>query len=293
MSLPDERFAGFRLTRRLHVGVLAEVWRAEALAGPLSGHALILKRALPTTAEDPALRARFQAEVALARRVAHDDVVRFLDAGVHHALPFLVLEAVRGWDGRALRDQTVAVGRGLAATFVAHVGAALARALTEIHRLGYVHQDVTPANVLIGVDGRVRLADVGAALPADGASALALPYQTAAGYAAPERRAGAPPTERSDLWQLGALLFEIRTGRRANSETLGDAAAGVAAASGRPRGPGALARLLGSLAAARPADRPAAAADIVAALERAAGVPEVARSRFAAWCAANLPEPGE
>jgi len=279
-----ERFGDFRLLRRVHVGVMAEAWRADGATGPLAGRALLLKRALPTTAEDPARRARFAAEAALAGRLRGPHLLTALASGEHRGLPWYACAWIRGWTAALVRDHA-ASGRGLPPPLVAALGAGVASGLAALHTLadpagrplGLVHQDVTPGNVLLAAGGAVVLADVGAAVRADRAdepfARLATP-----GYEAPEQLARGALTPRTDLWQLGLLLAELVAGARGG--------AAVAAVQAR-RGP--LLTLVGDLLRPDPERRPPGAAPVAAALAALTDVEGA--HRLARWARANLPPP--
>lgn len=286
---PAERFGPFRLLRRLHVGLLAESWRVETDSGPLAGRPLLLKRALPPTAEEREARWRFAAEAALLVRLAHPHLVRALATGERHGLPFVVCELVEGWTLAAVRDALVDGAPALPAPAIAHVGAGVSSGLAALHGLtddagrplGLAHQDVAPDNVLVGTDGRVVLADLGAAVPAATADAPLGRLFTPA-YAAPEQRAREPVSARTDIWQLGLALAELLTRARG--------AAALASLGGGSGAAGELAALVGALVVDDPAARPGAAAAVAADLARRAEGERGARL-LADWARRHLPGP--
>ncbi len=220
MTYAPEQFGPYCLLRRLRVGQLAEVFLAAR------GEArVVLKRALPTTAENPALREVFLAEGALAVRLHHPHIVRATLRGEHFGLPFLEFEYVHGVDGARLRDAAVGGGLRVPPRLLAHVGLGVARALAYAHELpdergrplGLVHRDVSPQNVLFGYDGTVRLADFGCVrLTRPGrAPTGAGVVKGKLGYLAPEQLGGGPLDARTDLFQLGLVLYELLAGCRA------------------------------------------------------------------------------
>ena len=139
-----------------------------------------------------------------------------------------------------------------------------------------LHRDVKPSNLLVAEDGRVLVADLGSAKRLAEASGVTVTTGTPA-YMAPEQARGAPVDARSDVYSLGAVTYELLSGRQPFD--VADPGAllnrpndsrppALAAAQGVPRN---LDRILASALATRPADRPESAAAFADALEQAAG----------------------
>jgi serine/threonine protein kinase len=184
----------------------------------------------------------------------HPGLVQVYDAGEVDGRPYVVLELVAGAT-LADRLQTGA----LPPPAVAELGMAVADALASVHERGVVHRDVTPANVLCGDDGRVRLADFGITRLVDEGRwtdtsvALGTPA-----YMAPEQVRGLDATPAADVYALGLVLLEALTGRRAYEGTGVETALArlVRSPDARTRVPSAWRSLLGSMTALEPADRP-------------------------------------
>jgi serine/threonine-protein kinase len=213
-------FGRFLLHRRLAIGGMAEVWLAEDRAAP--GHPLALKRLLPTLADDPAFVAMFRDEARIGALLAHPGIVRVREAGQEGASHWLTMDLVAGLDLRALLAHHRREGTHLPVGLCAFVAARAAEALDHAHRatgpdgasLQVVHCDLTPANVLLGPDGRVYLIDFGIARAAFEAHREAAALRGKFGYLAPEQAAGRPADRRADVFSLGAVLHEALTGRR-------------------------------------------------------------------------------
>ncbi len=160
-------------------------------------------------AGDPAFRMRFEREARSAARIDHPAVVDVYDQGVDRDQLFLVMELV---DGGTLRDVLRARGAlGVPAAFAVmeHVLSGLA----EAHRLGMVHRDVKPENVLISEAREAKVADFGLAVAAAqaGASHAGTILGTVA-YLSPEQVTTGAADPRSDVYAAGILLYELLTG---------------------------------------------------------------------------------
>lgn len=145
-------------------------------------------------------------EFFVARRARHPNIVGVLDAGESREWLWMSLELVDGVDLRAAAERP---DFGVEARLDALI--TLGRALAYTHRLGIVHRDVKPANVLVARDGRVRLLDFGIAQLVgkdDRPAALGTPR-----YVAPEVAMAEPSDGRADVFALGVMAFELFTGR--------------------------------------------------------------------------------
>ena len=198
----------YRLEELLGSGGMAEVWRATDSVL----HRAVAVKLLRDTAEDANTRARFRDEARTLARLSHPGLVVLLDAGINAERPFLVLELVTG----QTLDQECA-GRPLEPTRVAEIGRELASALAYAHRAGVVHRDVKPANVLLGHDGRIKLADFGIARLIGETVRHTRTGQAigTAAYLSPEQVRGEDVTGSTDVYSLGLVLLEALTGERA------------------------------------------------------------------------------
>ncbi|NUR83589.1 MAG: serine/threonine protein kinase, partial [Nonomuraea sp.] len=214
----------YRLLRRLGAGGMGQVWLAhdEELSCEVSVKEILPVSGTGDSQDSPAVRiARARAEARHAARLRdHPNVVTVHDVVEYDGLPWIVMEYVQ--DAVDLQAYVERHGR-LSPAGAARVGLGVLAALTAGHRLGIMHRDVKPANVLLAPDplGRVLLTDYGIAVrPASLDTRL-----TRSGvigtlnYLAPERLAGAPPTPGGDLFALGATLYYALEGR---APSLGD-----------------------------------------------------------------------
>jgi tRNA A-37 threonylcarbamoyl transferase component Bud32 len=202
------RIAGrYRLDRLLASGGMAQVW--EATDETLRRRVAV--KILHDHLADPATIARFRAEGVTAARLTHPGVVAIFDTCSHDGLDAIVMEYV---DGPTLRDVLDEQG-ALPPRRVVPIAIDVADALHAAHRLGLVHRDVKPANILMCPDGTVKVTDFGIAkVRDDGSSDLTLPgtFLGTAKYLAPEQVEGAPVDARTDVYSLGVVLYEMLSG---------------------------------------------------------------------------------
>jgi eukaryotic-like serine/threonine-protein kinase len=173
-------------------------------------------------AGDPAFRVRFEREARSAARIDHPAVVDVFDQGSDAGRLFLVMELVEGGTLREVLRARGPLGVPRAVAIMERVLAGLA----EAHRLGLVHRDVKPENVLVSATGEVKVADFGLAVAAAqaGASHAGTILGTVA-YLSPEQVATGAADPRSDVYAAGVLLYELLTGAPPYS---GDTAISVA-----------------------------------------------------------------
>jgi eukaryotic-like serine/threonine-protein kinase len=162
-------------------------------------------------AGDEAFRRRFLREARLAARLSHPNVVSVYDAGEQaDGRPYIVMEYV---DGETLAD--VLSERGpLPADEAAILVAQACRGLAHAHAAGLVHRDMKPQNLLLRRDGTLKVADFGIARAAEGtALTQAGTVLGTAAYLSPEQALGQKATPAADVYSLGAVLYELLTGR--------------------------------------------------------------------------------
>jgi len=193
----------YRIERELGRGGMATVHVAhdEELGRPVA-----LKLLPEHLAGDDAFRARFLREARLAGRLSHPNVVRVYDAGEADGRPFIVMEYVPG--------TSLAQAGRLAPGRVVELGVQACAGLQHAHDAGLVHRDVKPANLLVREDAVLKVADFGIARAAESTRhTQAGTLLGTAAYLAPEQIAGADATPASDVYSLGAVLYELLTGR--------------------------------------------------------------------------------
>lgn len=207
----------YRLLDLVGRGGMGEVWRArdESL-----GRQVAVKCLRPLGQQDDpsftrVLRERFRREARVAAALSHRGVTVVHDFGEDDGVLYLVMELLQGRDlGRLLEDNK---GHPLAVDDVLDIAEQVAAALAYTHRQGIVHRDLKPANIVRLTDGTVKICDFGIARLGHGVGltsrltgtgiALGTPH-----YMSPEQIGGAEVDQRSDLYSLGCVLYEIATG---------------------------------------------------------------------------------
>ena len=205
---PDVIAGRYQLGQILGRGGMGDVRAGTDLA---LGREVAVKFLRNDLAHQPNLRHRFEREARAAARITHPHVVAIYDIGEHEGLPYIVMERL---SGRTLADEMTAgaLAEARACSLVLETLAALDAA----HRLGVIHRDIKPGNILLTPDGHAKVADFGIAKLAEDLehTATGTLFGTA-GYLAPERLAGRPATPASDLYSVGVVLFEALAGRPA------------------------------------------------------------------------------
>ena len=220
MLAPGTEVGRYIIKRKLAEGGMAEIFLASAQGPEGFSKDVVIKVVRSFLANDSQFVQMFIAEARLVSRLNHANVVQIFDFGKHGESFYLAMEYVRGaslWD---LRKRCRENGVPFPPTLAAEVGAQVARGLQYAHalmengqRLGVVHRDVTPHNVLLSFDGAVKLTDFGIA--------KATTTQTAPGmlkgkfaYMSPEQSRGEKVDARTDIFALGIVLWELLTGGR-------------------------------------------------------------------------------
>jgi serine/threonine protein kinase len=197
----------YRVERVLGHGGMALVLlaRDEELDRPVA-----VKLLAENLANDESFRERFLREARVAARLAHPNIVQVFDVGEDDGRPYIVMEYV---DGHTLSDAMRRHGK-FAPEDVVDIALQVCGGLEHAHAAGLVHRDVKPGNLLRRHDGAVKIADFGIARAAEATrmTEIGTVLGTAA-YLSPEQAAGEEVTAAADLYSLGAVLYELLTGR--------------------------------------------------------------------------------
>ena len=277
LEVAGEPLRGYRLLEQVGAGAFGSVHRAFQ---PQVGREVAVKVIRPALANDPEFIRRFEAEAQLVARLEHPHIVPLYDFWREPEGAYLVMRYLRGGSLRERLAQNP-----LAPEEAARLLDQVAPALAAAHRLGVVHRDVKPANVLFDEEGNAYLSDFGIAKYLEvaeegtpGGTPSPLAY-----YLSPEEIRGEPATPRTDIYGLGMVLYEILTGRHPFAETPLEEVtekhlrARVPPIGGfRPDLPGAVDEVIARATAKDPAER-YPQAQVLASAFRAALVPAAAR----------------
>ncbi len=204
----------YRLRRLLGDGSAGEVWEAE---NTLVGRRVAVKILHRELALHPDIRARFMAEARASGRIMHPNVVGVFDLGqAEDGSPFMVMELCDGEMLSTVTEERGAVGAAYAAELVVQV----TKALQAAHAQGIVHRDLKPANIMVVHPSPdqpvVKVLDFGIAVsvhsqglsPGERGRVFGTPA-----YMAPEQAVAGPIDHRADLYAVGAILYELLSGR--------------------------------------------------------------------------------
>lgn len=208
---PGKRIGQFEILAHIGSGAMGHVYRAR---DPRLRRDVAIKVISPHLATDPERVHRFQREARAAGALNHPNVLVVHDTGEHEGAPYLVTEFL---DGVTLRER---IRRGrLPQRLAMDIAVQAARGIAAAHESGIVHRDLKPENVFLAKGGTVKVLDFGIARvtgpdEAQAGSATGGVAGTA-GYMAPEQIRGGTTDHRADIFGLGAILFELVSGRAA------------------------------------------------------------------------------
>ena len=208
METPTNLTERYQLTTHLARGGMADVYQG---TDSLLDRRVAIKILHSQFSLDEAFVKRFRKEAQAAANLTHPNIVGIYDWGQLDSTYFIVMELV---DGRSLREVLKSSGPLLPRRAV-EISSEVAAALSVAHRSGLVHRDVKPGNILLAPDGTVKVTDFGIARAWNDSQELTKTgaVMGTATYFSPEQAQGLPADERSDIYSLGIVLFEMLTGR--------------------------------------------------------------------------------
>ncbi|MGQ0505441.1 MAG: serine/threonine protein kinase, partial [Myxococcaceae bacterium] len=218
-----ERYGSYDLIKRLATGGMAQLYLAREQAENGSEKLVVVKRILSHLAENLDFVRMFLDEARIAARLNHPNIVQIFNLGAQDDSYFLAMEYIHGEDVRRISKTADQKGRALPHALVARIIAEACAGLDYAHKkadaqgrpLNIVHRDVSPQNILVSFDGKVKVVDFGIAKAADQATVtrsgvLKGKYS----YMSPEQAAGRKLDRRSDIFALGVVLWELLTKER-------------------------------------------------------------------------------
>jgi len=219
LGMTSQVVGHYRILEKIGSGGMGEVFRAR---DERLGRDVALKFVNPSCATDPDRLRRFDKEARAAAALNHPNIVAIYDSGVHEGSPYIVSELLQG---QTLRTRLS--GGALSVRQAAEYGWQIAQALVAAHEKSIIHRDLKPENIFITRDDRIKILDFGIAkLLGNGEvrddSIGSMETQTKMGsvlgtvaYMSPEQLRSRAVDGRSDIFSMGAILYEMLTGRRA------------------------------------------------------------------------------
>lgn len=218
-----DRLGDYRLRKRLAVGGMGEVYLGEKVGPEGFVKPVVLKCVLPQLAKDRAFVQLFLDEARLAALLNHPNIAQIYDFGVTDNVYYMAMEYVPGYTVDDLRRKHTSIDRYMPIEHIACVASQVCQGLHYAHALsdargvslGLVHRDVSPHNLIVSVDGGVKIVDFGIAKARAGLTRVQAKGAVGKfGYMAPEQSRGESVDARTDVFSLGVCLWELVTNRR-------------------------------------------------------------------------------
>ena len=205
--MTPERIGRYEILEEIGHGAMGTVYKA---LDPLLDRALALKTVSLDLAGDEveAFERRFYREARSAGRLSHPNIVTVHDVGKSDGVAYIAMEFLQGRSLRVMLD----LGVVFPPDRIADIGAQVADGLAFAHESGVVHRDIKPANIMVLDRGAIKIMDFGIALLPSGSATLTGRVFGSPKYMSPEQIIGRPVDGRSDIFSLGAVLYEMLTG---------------------------------------------------------------------------------
>lgn len=215
-----ERFGKYHVLEKIAQGGMAEVYKVKTVGIAGFEKVQALKRILPHSAREGRFIRSFIDEARIAVELTHRNIVQVFDFGKADGELFMAMELIEGRDLRTAMTEAVACGAPCPIPVAAYIIGEVAAGLDYAHRktdgyggpLHIVHCDVSPSNVMLSVDGYVKILDFGVARASFASALERRRLRGKPRYMAPEQTFGEPPTAQADVFALGIIAWELMTG---------------------------------------------------------------------------------
>ncbi|WP_251440499.1 Stk1 family PASTA domain-containing Ser/Thr kinase [Veillonella intestinalis] len=198
----------YKIISKIGVGGMADVFKGEDL---LLGRPVAIKVLHQNFAGDDDFVARFKREAQAAGKLSHPNIVSMYDVGFDQGYHYIVMEYIEGETLKEYitRHERLPIDNAVKFTI------AIAEGLEHAHAMGIVHCDIKPHNVLITKQGRIKVTDFGIARAMNAGTTMMYTNSImgSAHYLSPEQASGKPVNGSTDIYSLGAVLYEMLTGR--------------------------------------------------------------------------------
>ncbi len=224
MSEVLQRFGRYFLLDRLAQGGMAEIYRARLAAADGAGRIIVIKRIQAGYGENKEFLQMFKSEIKVTMMFNHPNIVQLFDFGEEQQQPYIAMEFVDGKNARQFLNQYAEVKQFFPVELAVYIAAQTAAGLHYAHSfrdkisgeaLNIVHRDISPQNILVSYEGNVKVIDFGIAKATTNVeSTRAGIIKGKPSYLSPEQISGDPLDGRSDIFALGAVLWELLTGKK-------------------------------------------------------------------------------
>jgi serine/threonine protein kinase len=220
---PGTMLGKYEVLRKLATGGMAQIYLARARGRAGFEKLFVIKRILPSVAEDGRLIQMFLDEAKLVATLQHPNIADVHEVGEDIDAPYFVMEHIHGEDVRTMRLAASERKQGVPLRVSLAIVHAVASALDYAHarkgpdgkNLNLVHRDVSSSNILVGYEGAIKLIDFGVARVSGGSQTTQVgTVKGKCPYMSPEQCQGHPLDRRSDLFSLGVVMYELTVGKR-------------------------------------------------------------------------------
>ncbi len=219
-----QQFGKYSLIKKIGQGGMAEIWQASLRGVRGFEKPLVIKRILPKYAQSRRFVEFFIQEAKITSGLQHPNIVQIFELGEIDGTYFIAMEYVKGWDLLRLLYQSAIIHEPIPEPIALYIVQEMCRGLQYAHQaigidgdpLNIVHLDVSPSNVLLDIQGSVKVTDFGVARAnlEGGAPKISTRRRGKVAYMSPEQIAGAKVDGRSDIFAVGIVMYELLTLRR-------------------------------------------------------------------------------